>query len=141
MGYSIKPLIIKQLKDVFKCKVYDEQIRQGLSTPCFILDVKPVNRKRLANQNDKQVFVVLLHYYTEKTENLYEQFENIAEKFMSPDFRYLGDKYHIDNLEVEYNENDLICTFKVTRYIRWTKEEIKMQVLERIGETSHDGTI
>ena len=60
---------------------------------------------------------------------------------MSPDFRYLGDKYHIDNLEVEYNENDLICTFKVTRYVRWTKEEIKMQVLERIGETSHDGTI
>ena len=100
MDYSIRPLVIKQLKDVFGCKVYDEQIQQGLKTPCFIVDVKPVTRKRLANQNDKQVFIVLLHYYTEKTTDLYQKFEEIEAVFNSPSFRYLGDKYPINDLKV-----------------------------------------
>lgn len=137
MDYSIRPLVIKQLKDVFGCKVYDEQIQQGLNTPCFIVDVKPVTRKRLANQNDKQVFIVLLHYYTEKTTDLYQKFEEIEMVFNSPAFRYLGDQYPINDLKVEYNANDLICTFTITRYVRWVEEEPTMQILERIGETSH----
>ena len=137
MDYSIRPLVIKQLKDVFGCKVYDEQIQQGLKTPCFIIDVKPVTRKRLANQNDKQVFIVLLHYYTEKTTDLYQKFEEIEMVFNSPSFRYLGDKYPINDLKAEYNANDLICTFTITRYVRWVEEEPTMQILERIGETSH----
>ena len=137
MDYSIRPLVIKQLKDVFGYKVYDEQIQQGLETPCFIVDVKPVTRKRLANQNDKQVFIVLLHYYTEKTTDLYQKFEEIEMVFNSPSFRYLGDQYPINDLKVEYNANDLICTFTITRYVRWVEEEPTMQILERIGETSH----
>lgn len=137
MDYSIRPLVIKQLKDVFGCKVYDEQIQQGLKTPCFIVDVKSVTRKRLANQNDKQVFIVLLHYYTEKTTDLYQKFEEIETVFNSPSFRYLGDKYPINDLKVEYNANDLICTFTITRYVRWVEEEPRMQILERIGKTSH----
>ena len=108
-----------------------------MKTPCFIVDVKPVTRKRLANQNDKQVFIVLLHYYTEKTTDLYQKFEEIEMVFNSPSFRYLGDKYPINDLKVEYNANDLICTFTITRYVRWVEEEPTMQILERIGETSH----
>lgn len=86
MDYSIRPLVIKQLKDVFGCKVYDEQTQQGLKTPCFIVDVKPVTRQRLANQNDKQVFIVLLHYYTEKTTDLYQKFEEIEWCLIHPPF-------------------------------------------------------
>ena len=79
----------------------------------------------------------MLHYYTEKTTDLYQKFEEIETVFNSPSFRYLGDKYPINDLKVEYNANDLICTFTITRYVRWVEEEPRMQILERIGETSH----
>ena len=79
----------------------------------------------------------MLHYYTEKTTDLYQKFEEIETVFNSPSFRDLGDKYPINDLKVEYNANDLICTFTITRYVRWVEEEPTMQILERIGETSH----
>ena len=135
MAYNLKALIIQQLKTVFNVKVYDEPIQQGLSTPCFIVAVKGVSRKRLVNQNDKQVFMVQVEYYTHNTQTRLADFERVEQVFYSDQFRYLGDKqYPIQELSVEYDSEVLIVSFFITRYVRWRYDDIKMNDLERSVE-------
>lgn len=130
MEFDVLPLLIKQLKEVFHLPVYDEPIQQGLDTPCFIVQAKLIKRERLMNDNDRQMFFCIVHYYTKEVDNLRSEYQVIKEKLCSHAFRYLGGQYHINSLEIDDDSDVLVATFTVQRLVRWTEDITPMQTIE-----------
>ena len=128
MSNDIITLLIKQLKANFNdIAVYDEPTQQGLNLPCFMVGKKLMKRTRLANRNDSQLYFVHMQYMTDNTDNVQAEVEGVEDILQSQAVRYLGDSYHVNELELDRLDNMLVATFSVEILGRWSVDGVKMK--------------
>lgn len=135
MVNNLKALIIQQIKQVFEVKVYDEPVRQGLKAPAFlVLIISDVQERKLWNLSERE-YLVNVTYFPEDERNAYSENDQVSETFKN-NFRYVGNRFHVNRLEADKHDGTLVITFSVRHLVKEVFDEGKMQRLEFGGVSS-----
>lgn len=128
---NVKSLLIAQLRERFNdTEVYDEQVQQGLSLPCFIINAKKATHTRLVGDQMLTHLFLFLTYYPRESEDKRAEMEGVMAEFYSGAWKYLQGKHHIHNLDMEHNDEVLTISFTIDIYHVMAKsEETKMDSL------------
>ncbi|MGM7683543.1 phage tail terminator family protein [Cytobacillus sp. Hm23] len=136
MVTELKSLIIQQIKQVYNnVKVYDEPIKQGLKTPAFlVLIIHDHHEKQLYN-NSKWEYTINVTYFPEDDQSYNTECDEVSETFKLS-FRYIGNQFHVNKLDMQKQDGTLVITFNVKTLVKEITEETKMQTLQFGGEDS-----
>ena len=111
---NVKRLLIAQLRERFsETEVYDEPVQQGLSLPCFIINAKKATHTRLFGDQMLTHLFLFLTYYPRQSEDMRAEMEGVMAEFYSGAWKYLQDKHHIHNLDMEHNDEVLTISFTI----------------------------
>lgn len=128
MVNNLKSLIITQLKEVYgPLKVYDEEVKQGLVTPSFLVFFFNQHQERKLCKSAERTYSVNVTYFPE-TQDIRYECDEVLETFQT-EFRYIADKYHVHEIEAALSDNVLVITFNVKVLLREVAEGTKMQDL------------
>ena len=124
----LKSRIISQLNSVFgEIPVYDEQVKQGLKVPAFLLHFFEINSERQIKGQLKRTYQVNLNYVPRESA-VKTECDRVLE-LMQNNFRYIGGKHHVHKLDGEVVDDVLVMTFKVVVRFVDVEDEVKMQTL------------
>jgi hypothetical protein len=123
---NLKSLIIQQIKQVYgNLKVYDEPVKQGLVTPAFLVLIFNNNQTRLLAKQVERTYSINVTYFP-LTEDRRGECDGVLETFQN-EFIYIGNKYHVHELEGEVVDDVLVITFTIKALLREVVVETKMQ--------------
>lgn len=131
MVADLKKLIIQQIRAAFPtvANVYDEPIQQGLKAPAFLVLIINDQQERKLGSQSAWEFMVNVIYFPSDSKKLYKESDAISQLFKQH-FRYIANKYHVNNLEAIKQDGALVITFTVKMRVREVFEETKMNTLE-----------
>lgn len=140
MEANLKTLIIRQIKEVFgqKVKVYDEPVKQGLETPSFIVLIVEDESVRKLGKASEWEFFVNVTYFPESETETFTECDKVSQIFKE-NFRYIGDKFHVNRLKASKSDSTLVITFAVKKQVFEILEDTKMGSLNYGGVTSGEG--
>jgi hypothetical protein len=125
---NLKSLIIQQIKQVYgDVKVYDEPVRQGLVTPAFLVLIFNNSQETQPARNVLRAVSINVTYFP-STKDIRSECDSVFETFQD-EFRYVSNKYRVDDLEGSVEDDVLVITFTVNVRLREIFEETKMQIL------------
>lgn len=128
MVNNIKALVIQQIKEVFgNLKVYDEEIKQGLITPAFLVLMFNLGQERKLKRQVLRSYMCNVTYFP-GTEDIHSEIDAVFEIFQN-EFQYIGNQFHINRLESEKVDRTLVITFTVDVLLKEVVEGTKMQSL------------
>lgn len=139
-------LLIEQLKESFPdIKVYDEPVSQGLATPCFIISFEQKQNSRQFNDQLKlNVFYVITYIpdIADEPNNSSEtrsDMYSVALEFMTnPNWRYLGESFHINNLVTEYKQDVMLIKFNIETHYKYVLPVVEPMEGIWVGTTIYD---
>lgn len=125
---KLKALIIHQLKDVFNnIRVYDEPVKQGLTTPAFQLLIIDTHGERLMAKYSSRSYSFNINYYPD-TEDKRNECDEILDQFIT-EFKYIADQHHVHEIDGTVSDDVLVITFDVKVLLREVEDGITMQEL------------
>lgn len=127
---ELKSLVIGQIKGLFpSTKVYDEPVRQGLKVPAFlVLIINDRQEKKLGRRMDQEFFFAVT-YFPSNEKVFYTESDQVSFAFKT-NFRYIANRFHVQEIEATKEDNTLIITFKVKAILEEIIAEVKMRTLE-----------
>ena len=128
---NVKSLLIAQLRERFEnTEVYDEPVQQGLSLPCFIINAKKATHTRLVGDQMLTHLFLFLTYYPRESEDKRTEMEGVMAEFYSGAWKYLQGKHHIQNLDMEHNDEVLTISFTIDiHHVMAKSDTTKMDAL------------
>lgn len=128
---NVKSLLIAQLRERFNdTEVYDEPVQQGLSLPCFIINVKKATHTRLVGDQMLTHLFLFLTYYPRESEDKRAEMEGVMAEFYSGAWKYLQGKHHIHNFDMEHNDEVLTISFTIDiHHVMAKSDATKMDAL------------
>lgn len=133
----LKSLLISQINSVFgEIPVYDERVKQGLKVPAFLLHFFEIKSERQMKGQLKKTYHVNLNYVPREKE-VKTECDRVLE-LLQNNFRYIGGKHHVHNLDGEIVDDVLVTTFKVVVRFADVEDEVKMQRLGGVSIESNN---
>ena len=120
-------LLITQLRDTFpNCKIYDEPVSSGIELPCFVIQLQQFHEERGVNKQVKvSVNYVLTYLPKDKSEEFGESGQRgdmlavKVELVSNPVWRYLDEKFHIQNLRTNLTDDYMTIRFTVSHEFQY----------------------
>lgn len=110
---TFKTVIISKLKALFpQCKVYDEDIQQGLSTPSFFMHILDVQQDKKFGKNVERIYPVSLVYFPEDEDSYHTECDTVLETLMNDLYR-LGEGLYAHRITGAKHDRTLIINFQL----------------------------
>lgn len=139
MVNDLKSLVIQQIKQVFgNIKVYDEQVKQGLVTPAFLVLIIDNTQDRKMKRQVNRIYRFNVTYFP-GTDDIHGERDTVYETFQN-EFQYLANQYHVNKLESAKEDSMLVITFSVSVRLKEMVEETPMQTLGGVTVESNGGS-
>jgi hypothetical protein len=125
---DLKSLVIQQIKQVFgNVKVFDEQVKQGLVTPAFLVLIIDNTQERKLKGQVSRTFTFNVTYFPE-SDDIHGERDNVYETFQN-EFQYISNKYHVNKLESVKEDDMLVITFSIDVRLKDMVEGTPMQTI------------
>ncbi|MHA6258353.1 phage tail terminator family protein [Sporosarcina sp. CAU 1771] len=125
---NLKSLMIARIRNVFgELKVYDEPVQQGLVTPSFQMLLVDTTQNTGLNMVER-TYTVNINYFPLSIDERRTECDGVLETFQT-NFRMIGNKHHVHNIEGSMNDDVLVITFNIRALLKEVNTGDKMNTL------------